>query len=930
MKINYLIKILSVFVLIWGQNVLGQNENPSASSAVRFEEYPVDLSTGLPQVTIPIYTMPTRSKDVNIDVSLNYHPSSVSAYSKRSGNCGSGWNLSAGGVLSQSEERFRYTFSFMGFSGKFYTFALADPQANITENKGEKMFMETEYHPTTSAITAYNFYDDKGYRYRFSALDIIHRRINNVPTAENGNFQITEIYDPNNQLLASFTYTSYTVPVKFGTITKNNTLKVLNEITVPGYGKITLSDSRFPVEDEVWFLYDSVTVRDPLNNIVKTAGFFIDAKYDVSSKLYNLNLLEVTQGGSPGSITESHKLYYRPVPSFPPSINLTPTEGTDPWGYYNVTDRWCNFDPINTFTDPVRITGGVLEKMTLPTGGCIIYNYESNTYSYTYGIQNDMVFNPLTNTYSLNQNYYTDLQHPENHHNFYKNVIANLNEEFIITTPTEVYFKFDSDKTCKDYGGGQLVCSYADFTLQNITNPANNKSFGQNYKNEENNCLGQKITLYPGTYKMTVGTFGTNISAIVYKYLPKATVAIKKWWHGGGIRVKSIAYFRYDTPQNYFDLGPTERPPAVKFISYSYNLFNESNRSSGVLGGGSEDYAPIRYRNVTVSGPSDGKTEYSFHTSVDFTPDGQINYAHDYRVGKLKNKKVYDAQNVLLLESDYQYNSIASNANDPSVDLHSMGWMVPSQILNKEYFPEGTLQTKDVLTYDTNRKIKDKTTTTSRSSESLITKYYYHVGNSIYSKNRIGKLDYVEEFLGTNLLSTSKIEYSNVWKNNAGTTINVAYLPQQMKSSKGAGALEIKSKINRYDQYGNVLETEQQNGIKKAFVWGYNNTQVIAEIDNIGYSGIPEALITAAQTASNSSNEASLLTALTNLRNATQLADAFITTYTYKPLVGVLSVTDPRGYKMTYEYDANNRLTEVRDQDGNIITKNTYNTKPQN
>ena len=52
-----------------------------------------------------------------------------------------------------------------------------------------------------------------------------------------------------------------------------------------------------------------------------------------------------------------------------------------------------------------------------------------------------------------------------------------------------------------------------------------------------------------------------------------------------------------------------------------------------------------------------------------------------------------------------------------------------------------------------------------------------------------------------------------------------------------------------------------------------------------------------------------------------------ITTYTYIPLVGVSTITDPKGNKTTYKYDALGRLVQVKDRDNNILTENEYHYK---
>ncbi len=58
-------------------------------------------------------------------------------------------------------------------------------------------------------------------------------------------------------------------------------------------------------------------------------------------------------------------------------------------------------------------------------------------------------------------------------------------------------------------------------------------------------------------------------------------------------------------------------------------------------------------------------------------------------------------------------------------------------------------------------------------------------------------------------------------------------------------------------------------------------------------------------------------------------ADALMTTYTYKPLIGVTSETDPSGRIIFYEYDNANRLKLVRDEDGKILKDYQYQYKQQ-
>ncbi|MEA1786089.1 RHS repeat domain-containing protein [Arenibacter sp. GZD96] len=66
---------------------------------------------------------------------------------------------------------------------------------------------------------------------------------------------------------------------------------------------------------------------------------------------------------------------------------------------------------------------------------------------------------------------------------------------------------------------------------------------------------------------------------------------------------------------------------------------------------------------------------------------------------------------------------------------------------------------------------------------------------------------------------------------------------------------------------------------------------------------------------------------LNSLRNT--MPETMVTTYTYDLLVGVTSITDPKGYTTFFSYDGFNRLKEVRDADGNLVNDYRYHYKGQ-
>lgn len=59
----------------------------------------------------------------------------------------------------------------------------------------------------------------------------------------------------------------------------------------------------------------------------------------------------------------------------------------------------------------------------------------------------------------------------------------------------------------------------------------------------------------------------------------------------------------------------------------------------------------------------------------------------------------------------------------------------------------------------------------------------------------------------------------------------------------------------------------------------------------------------------------------------TLLPQAQVTTYLHKPLIGVSTITDPRGEKTTYTYDMFNRLESIKDETNKLLEEYKYHYK---
>ncbi|MBV6644930.1 MAG: hypothetical protein KI790_05755, partial [Cyclobacteriaceae bacterium] len=157
-------------------------------------------------------------------------------------------------------------------------------------------------------------------------------------------------------------------------------------------------------------------------------------------------------------------------------------------------------------------------------------------------------------------------------------------------------------------------------------------------------------------------------------------------------------------------------------------------------------------------------------------------------------------------------------------------------------------------------------------------------------------------------------------------------------------AFEERLTYTDYDNEGNLLEYLSPDEKRMAFRWGYDNTVPVikaeeagngldAAIQNAlptGYTSLEQLLDNLDDIATNSSKRSLWSSFNQSLRSQPGMEDAMIYTYTYKPLLGFTSETGPSGLVRYYQYDTNNRLYQVIDQDGHVVNQYEYNYNSTN
>ncbi|WP_299676116.1 hypothetical protein [uncultured Dokdonia sp.] len=229
------------------------------------------------------------------------------------------------------------------------------------------------------------------------------------------------------------------------------------------------------------------------------------------------------------------------------------------------------------------------------------------------------------------------------------------------------------------------------------------------------------------------------------------------------------------------------------------------------------------------------------------------------------------------------------------------------------------------IEYDSYTQVKKQTTTTSEgevTSQELFYPYSTEVASEeqyqdMVANNVITTPVMTKATQDGTLLATQKTNF---------TQVENGFKPSSIESAKATDALEERIRFEGYSEIGNIQEVRNTAGEYTSFIWGYDGKYVVAKVANARYLNATNGLDF--EIINSPASDAVLQSELDEIRQNNP--NAQVTTYTYKPLVGVTSVTDPRGYTMFYEYDTQNRLKYVKDQDGKVYSKNEYHYSTSN
>jgi YD repeat-containing protein len=933
-------------------------QSPSVSAMLRFDETPAATHTGVPDISIPLISLDSHTQGIGVNLGLSYHPSGA-AYHERAGEVGKGWSIATVGVISRDLDQFNkpdefwvsdpdlhdyymhyltiagsnlYQYNFMGYSGKFILNFVEGGIDNIEIIESKPSPIRIDFTPSPGnnfKVESFTIYDNNGNKYVFDQSDTVTGRFMFTSDANpwapqstvlkmthRPTWYLSRVVDKAKNDLIINTFEDRNVP-------NNGDIDVYKKITVSEVkdkGRIFFTYAQTgDNENNDNFLLKDISLKR-VTDTITIKKFKFKTGLDFRGKF---KLLSVEQSVSGTSEKLVHKFDYNTMFGQVGGA----TYRADKYGYYKRTDL-CDSSVGNyDTTDPVYCTLGVLNKVIYPGGGYTKYEWESNTFSPTnYSFEN--YANEPHNI--VTEQFYPG---PE-----FDPVAASIYPfEFTVTEPGIYYLKITNPGYPTPIGvqPAGIVYSQMDLLKSNIVYTRAGKSY--NYlstdDNNNNECLGLDIYLEAGNYKFNLNPYSSINNSGAKAFVKRKLVnnSINKFLYGGGLRIKTISHF------------DGANSVAAKTVDYSYNLFDNPSQSSAFeaintyfdnsLHTHKAKQEMVSYKNVAVRESGKGRTEYTFINSEGdkISADSlKVTPWYEYKKGLLLGKRTFDEAGNKLTEviNDYEFDGDTIQVVGKFYDRN--GWVRKTTTKNLNYFYEGNTQSNtqvtSIVAYNNNRLTDYTRSNTESASDVLESRYYYFTHSSLNSSDFF-ETDRIETRRGGELIGVQKTNYT------AGDPVN----PQinvpgflrhvdNISAAKGSDPLEAKVRFLSYDVFENPLELKQENGNVVSYIWGHGKTQPIAKIENATYTQIAAALgITVATLKGYTESN---ITALNSLR--TLLPNAMVTTYTYLPLIGVKTITDPRGYTMQYEYDAFGRLKQVKDMAGNILSENQYHYIPQN
>lgn len=256
-----------------------------------------------------------------------------------------------------------------------------------------------------------------------------------------------------------------------------------------------------------------------------------------------------------------------------------------------------------------------------------------------------------------------------------------------------------------------------------------------------------------------------------------------------------------------------------------------------------------------------------------------------------------------------------------------LSWIELSKTTSTEKCSDGsTVITKKNYSYNKiNRQVSQIDENTSLSGQTRRTKTTYSADGKDDISKKMKNAHRLNDVVETKTLLVVNGKEKCISTQHTTFAVNGAYfLPASFSKSIGSAALEIRSRYS-YDAKRNIRSIAV-DGLETVYIWSYNGLYPIAKIEGLTYAKVLEAI--GETTINNLLGKAvPSATEINSIRDIVNKKGGYITTYTYKPLIGIASETLPNGNTVYYDYDTFGRLKNVKDHKKKILKSYDYNYK---
>jgi YD repeat-containing protein len=835
-------------------------------------------------------------------------------------------------VETQPDE---FMFSAPGIQGSFYIGM--NGQVKCSDNKPYKVYINLPIQPyqgfAINTSSSFIIIADNGYQYYFggdlNSLEISYKyddpnksdkyKYPNMPNAAITGWHLTKIIAPNaktiyytyeecpnntepnqkvypyveNKYYVNNSYVSHTtvIPYSISPLISEDRTEMLTEIIKPAYLKKIQIDNTI-----ISFGYKNITE----NAIMSTQLHGIKVSYkdniidDISltyqkfGKSFNrFFLTDVQHKGQP-----PYKLTYYNIADFPNRL----TKGIDHWGFWNGKDNNSklieNADRKPNFNFSMT---GMLDIIQYPTGGYSKFYYEEHNYS------------------------------------------ALLKRDFINNRFLPVL------SASTGTAGGVRIKKIEDSDGNNIFNITEYEYL----KNNGSQSSGILMN-YPQYSFSWCYNYRDNI--LDYSVSPPELVTIFYQVQGYALSSESFHINTYllENYIHYSEVKEIHRPNG------GYTIYEFNNYES------SPDIAEFYLKYTPSLLIPVHPTLMNFCSFADLfyysgTPGIFLNSRHLER-GLIKRLCTYTENGYPIEEKLFEYTGLIDYPNLWMAGIINTGILAASYkiyhypVLSKKETVTQYLNGKPYTTttnyeYDMQRQngyLKKQTTT---GSNGILEEITYNYVYDILRRNKINTNAY--QWLNDNNIHNmpiEKLQYKNgklssasfSFYNSFPITATRTVYPATLLTLETTGSiynyntgsiddrLTPEVQYDRYDDVGNILQLRKTDNIPILFLWSYNKHYPVAEAKGITYEALTQILgeNEIKNIADNYFSDEQLREKLQTLRE--RLPHAMITSYTYRPLVGMTSQTDPNGITTYYEYDEFNRLKIVRDHEGNVLYQYEY------